>query len=505
MSSPGIEKQMPALPSNARLLAGLRSALNGMAQAGVSEDIAKLLGTADTVLNELLLRRDIGFYVNIYGQIWDVAQSALPLLRQQGDEEAHTAVKLIDALPEALAETSCFEDASRQIEAGMQALEKSVHALRLLKTDAARALTNQAIAVEMTLSMRSHAKAPGTERQQSVKPVSFTREKVQAYLEQRFPGQGLKITTFRRLVGGYQKTTILFDTEDKDGNQASLVLRGEKDDKFLQFDCSSVKQEFDVVLMAYNSGIPVPEPLFVERDDSVLGNPFMVTRRAPGESLGSAVAQKAMSGAVIKSFLTVMAQIHAVPLDERMRKTALGHWLEMPDLETNTRFVVESWHRQPWLGKACASPALTRLYDWLLENVPEEDAKPCFIHIDYGPHNVLVENERVTAVLDWESARIGDPAEDITYFMQSVGGKIDRQTALDYYYQAGGAPISEYRMRYFEVFNTIKILTASLSSAAIFEYEPDASLAWCDMGLLYRGIDMGIEAKIKAAESVKPA
>mgnify|MGYP002146523609 CR=1 FL=1 len=37
----------------------------------------------------------------------------------------------------------------------------------------------------------------------------------------------------------------------------------------------------------------------------------------------------------------------------------------------------------------------------------------------------------MSAILDWESARIGDPAEDISWFLQYSGGKIDYRKALE--------------------------------------------------------------------------
>jgi hypothetical protein len=38
---------------------------------------------------------------------------------------------------------------------------------------------------------------------------------------------------------------------------------------------------------------------------------------------------------------------------------------------------------------------------------------PALIHLDYHPLNVLVEGNRVTAVLDWANARSGDPRADL--------------------------------------------------------------------------------------------
>jgi aminoglycoside phosphotransferase (APT) family kinase protein len=499
-----IESKKTVLPSNARLLAGLRTALSGVGHSGVNDEIANVLQTADIVLNELLLRCDPGFYLGFYSRAKELARSALPLLEEKGGSEAAQAASLISALPENPTATMSFEAVSQCIEAAMRAIETAVHALRPIKGSTSSWLfSKKASEAESELYMHSLGPASGSEVQKAKKKSSFTRDRLQSYLDHRFPERGWRIVEFRHLVGGYQKITILFDVEDLKGNKESLVLRGEKNDRFLQFDCSNVSEEFDVVAMAYQSGIPVPEPMFVERDDAALGNAFMVTRRAAGQSLGSAVKQDAMPLGVMKSFLAVMAKIHATPLDERIQETSLSHWLTLPDLKANTKLTVESWRNQPWVKKASASPALARLTDWLVDNVPGDDAAPCFMHIDYGPHNVLVENEQVTAVLDWESARIGDPAEDITYFVQSVGGKIDCETALAYYYDAGGSPIGEYRIRYFQAFNAIKLLTASMSSSAIFEYDPNSAFAWCDMGILYRGLGTDVESKIQAAERAK--
>jgi aminoglycoside phosphotransferase (APT) family kinase protein len=37
------------------------------------------------------------------------------------------------------------------------------------------------------------------------------------------------------------------------------------------------------------------------------------------------------------------------------------------------------------------------------------------VHGDFGPQNVLIEGDRITALVDWEFAHIGQPVEDLAW------------------------------------------------------------------------------------------
>jgi len=54
-------------------------------------------------------------------------------------------------------------------------------------------------------------------------------------------------------------------------------------------------------------------------------------------------------------------------------------------------------------------------YDRLVDCCPEERG---LIHGDFGSNNVLAKHQRITAVLDWDLAMVGDPLYDVanTYF-----------------------------------------------------------------------------------------
>jgi aminoglycoside phosphotransferase len=62
--------------------------------------------------------------------------------------------------------------------------------------------------------------------------------------------------------------------------------------------------------------------------------------------------------------------------------------------------------------------ALRELHTIPTATVPElEGDGTVLVHGDFGPQNMLfaVETEAVTAILDWESAHIGDPVEDLAW------------------------------------------------------------------------------------------
>ena len=70
------------------------------------------------------------------------------------------------------------------------------------------------------------------------------------------------------------------------------------------------------------------------------------------------------------------------------------------------------------MEQANPSPLYTRLTTWLIDNVPQDEDTPRWVHGDFGPHNVLVHEGEVSGVLDWEASYIGDQAEDLAWFLQ---------------------------------------------------------------------------------------
>jgi aminoglycoside phosphotransferase (APT) family kinase protein len=484
------------LPTSFRLLQGLRATLGQiLSQESTLSDRARLsLQTADVILNELLLREDRSFMTELFADLRNLACDGAKLIEQP----FRSLSEEIEKLPRSVANTAAYDVAGRAVESVLSILARQVEVLRGDERTQYRRFIGRAIDAETRLFTRPPARVV---RSSAGAVAEFEANTFEAYLARRFPDRRYKVLSFRELVEGFQKTTILVAAEDRFNQSENMVIRAEKPDVFLRLDAGGVQQEFELVCIVRDHDIPVAEPLWVEENAREMGRRFMVSRRVAGTNPGNPLSPQSLSDKTARAIVHILARIHSTPLTDRVRNSCVGHWLEYPSLRDNTLASIDSWRNQLWMPRTNASVATTRLHNWLVDHVPDEEAPVRLLHVDYGPHNLLVDEQaEVTGVLDWESVRIGDPAEDLSDLLSRFQGKIDRKLAIEWYREAGGDDISEYRLHFFDAFNNMKTLVGPLSAAALFEHQAEAPLRWCVLPLLYGAVSRGVEEKISAVE-----
>jgi aminoglycoside phosphotransferase (APT) family kinase protein len=88
------------------------------------------------------------------------------------------------------------------------------------------------------------------------------------------------------------------------------------------------------------------------------------------------------------------------------------------------------------------------------------------VHGDYRIGNVLFDERGVRAILDWELAHLGDPAEDLGWLCTKAwrfgsglpaGGIGSREALLEAYEKAGGAAVGLERLRFWEALGSFKV------------------------------------------------
>jgi aminoglycoside phosphotransferase (APT) family kinase protein len=91
--------------------------------------------------------------------------------------------------------------------------------------------------------------------------------------------------------------------------------------------------------------------------------------------------------------------------------------------------------------------------DHLVHHVPDHDGDPVLVQGDTGPGNFMYEGERVTAIVDWELAHLGDPMDDIAWlsWRATQQGWPDFPTRLREYEQASGIGVDAARVRYYRL------------------------------------------------------
>ena len=504
------EKNMTALLTDTRLLRGLRLAVDALAGRCEGAESKQIAAIAQMMLNELALHQDADFHSGYL-------QRGVAILEQI---PARTIERFDAGERDDIARMRSEVATQSAQGAGYAVISVRIDQLRGLFC---RLLTRMGGVPDQFGEWGSRALAWETEwyRRMGLAEVplhsevadtqqTLTRECLDAYLCNRFSQRSdLRLVDYRPLTVGLQKLTVMFETEDSVVGSQQLVLRGEQPDRFAKFDFGEVREEFELVKFAFDAGLPVAEPLWVELDPKALGRRFMVGRRVEGINYGHATGVSQMPAAVSRALITTLAKINTLPLDKhtaRLAQMPLKRWLGCRSLAENTRLYMQYWQQLLQMHPLVNSPAMSTALTWLVNNVPQDEGTPGLLHCDYGPHNILVEGDQVSAVLDWESARIGDPTEDLVYFIQTSRGQVDREQMINWYEEAGGPHIGEFRMRYFEVFHVVKVLTACFASNALYAAHDTARNDWIPLmlKLAYQPLE-ALKASLEAAEAAKGA
>ncbi|MFI9647053.1 phosphotransferase family protein [Streptomyces sp. NPDC052040] len=171
-----------------------------------------------------------------------------------------------------------------------------------------------------------------------------------------------------------------------------------------------MKREHRVISALHPTAVPVPRPVLLCEDDSVLGAPFYVmdfVRGTPYRTAGqlAPLGPERTRDAVL-GLVDTLVELHAVDpagagLDDFGRPDGF--------LDRQLR----RWGKQLDASRNRELPGIDELHVALGRALPASPA-PTVIHGDYRLDNVLLgEDDRITAVLDWEMSTLGDPLTDV--------------------------------------------------------------------------------------------
>lgn len=190
--------------------------------------------------------------------------------------------------------------------------------------------------------------------------------------------------------------------------------------------------------------------------------PEIVAELVPDDGLGSGYIMRALPGTADPS--AILAGPAPAPLlAEIGAQLAAIHRLDHPDLsELDTAAGVAELRRR-FFEYGGDRPILALALRWLAQNLPAPVA-PTLVHGDLRLGNLLVEDGRLTGVLDWELAHRGDPHEDLAYGCMTVWrfARADRPAfglgtvaeLVAAYRAAGGAEVDPARLRFWLIYRT---------------------------------------------------
>ena len=310
---------------------------------------------------------------------------------------------------------------------------------------------------------------------------SVTAATLTAYLRFRFPQYaGVSAADVQVLTGGMGKDTILFEMSGHPEYSGPLVMR--KDLRVLSIDVSAV-DEFALLQAVHAAGVNVPQPLWAEHDSRPLGSRFIVVRRARGTV---AIAQDISSEEIRRHFADKLAEGLVAIHNLRLPQIELYQNVSGKTLSQCLHDQIETW-RLFWLRKRLEpSLKLEALFSWLNANIPADPGiAPTLVHGDYGFHNLIMDQGEVTAILDWEFAHMGDPAEDVNYCRQFIERYVPFDYFLGRYLAHGGKPYDAARDRFFTVWRNVRNAVASIGALNAFYSETPGNIKMATAGLAY--------------------
>ncbi|MCZ4653617.1 phosphotransferase family protein [Gordonia amicalis] len=273
-------------------------------------------------------------------------------------------------------------------------------------------------------------------------------DEVRAYLVERLGGD-VRVRSVKQLSGGLSKQTTLLTVDRGAADPDEIVLRQVAPGR----DAHTLIDEYAVVSHVHARGVAVPEPLWLEPRDNALGGPFFATRRARGSNTGDVFGpDPGTTPSAAFALARELGRLHALDPAETVTTP-------IPPMATRDEIrdaIDEQHHLVLGVERAVgldAGPLPAVLFEWLHANIPAEVGDPVLLHGDPGFHNILLDGAELTAMLDWERARIGDPAQDLAYVRPAVEKIIPWADFLETYCSAGGRRPTVQQLDYYAVWH----------------------------------------------------
>ena len=305
-------------------------------------------------------------------------------------------------------------------------------------------------------------------------------ERICGYLAERLDTEDLQLRDVQRIAVGWSHETWLFDaawTARGARHERGFCLRRDPGNALLR-EMSDLGTQFNVLRCLDDSAVPTPHPYYFESDTTVLGAPFLVMEKVPGVCPSPwgrdgrrFYEDAATRGVLPDSFTDVLIALHT--LDWR----AAGlEFLGVPDPGTDfARREIAKWRTLIEATKIEPDPVLTDLICWLERNMPATE-RLVLVHGAYRTGNLLINGDRVSSVLDWETEVIGDPMYDVAYVLSPLNREgtdllsnlVERDAFFRRYERGTGIEIDEEVCRYYQLLYAMRSAAFWMSASGLF-------------------------------------
>jgi aminoglycoside phosphotransferase (APT) family kinase protein len=343
-------------------------------------------------------------------------------------------------------------------------------------------------------------------------PRAFEVAEIERRLVRFLSAQGLdsvEIEGLRRFTVGFSWITFGFRARWREAGKArerELILRlGPPNGIFAPYKSSP---EFVTLRALREAGAPVPQAHWHSDASDDFGAPFFICDFVRGEAPipwtpdGGPAFDEDTRIRLGAELLAALAAVHRF----QWRGTPVEGIGGPRDPAAAAVDRIDLWQGLLAEWSPAPVPMLEWAALWLRERAPPAP-RVSVVHGDFRIGNFLVDEGRITAILDWEIVRLGDPVEDLGWIcMQAWRGRsphmchlFARDELLDRYNALTGYGVTDRAVRYWEAFGTYKLAVMHYGAQHCFERRGFNDLRMAGMGAQIPRMLLQVESAMERA------
>lgn len=255
------------------------------------------------------------------------------------------------------------------------------------------------------------------------------------------------VENLRALTGGASRTTWAFDAVSSE--RRALILRtGPPDDIHASMELEAAVQQ-----RAAAAGAPVPHIVAADNSSAALGNPYLICDAIAGETIVRRIYRTlddAGRERLLRQCAEALAAIH------RADPTGVG--------------LAESDQLSEWRDRLDEMGDTTATFEWAFRWLAANRPPPSphvLVHGDFRMGNLIVDENGLAAVLDWELVHTGEVYEDLAWFCirawrfaapedMGAGGLGSVESFLAAYEKAAGTQLDRDAFRWWLTVATLR-------------------------------------------------
>ncbi len=281
-------------------------------------------------------------------------------------------------------------------------------------------------------------------------------DRLQAVVTRKIGEPGM-LHALEQLTGGANRSTLAVEAEIGTERVPLIVQLGVMTPDPVAGIAPELapSQQAQLMIAAVETGVPAPRVRATLEPEDGLGEGY-ITDRVPGETLGPRIIRDERFARarpmMARQCGEILAAIHRI--DPRR-----ASFLMSQDAAEHV-----AAHRQIVDRYGFRLPALELALRWATEHLPKK-TRHTVVHGDFRTGNLIVGEEGIRCVLDWELAQTGDPMQDLGWLCirtwrfggpGPVGGFGTREDLFAAYEKASGYPVDPEHVRFWEAFGNVK-------------------------------------------------